>query len=174
MLRFRISKYDPRLRDNQGRYLKPEWTSISDIGRTFAGEVLTAEAYLQVEDAYVAAIRDFLSACQIDLVRVTDLETRADLSSDCDRLTLAARGVSLSDVQALREGALIPVETLEPVLRAALRELIWFRLSGRDGGYVHFGYDYYVYFGCEIDPGEVTLTEPPAGLFREAFTSPYA
>lgn len=174
MLRFRISKYDPRLRDNQGRYLKPEWTSISDIGRTFAGEVLTAEAYLKVEDAYVAAIRDFLSACQIDSVRVTDLETRADLSSDCDKLTLSARGVSLADVRAIREGALMSVETLDPVLRAALRELIWFRLSGHDGCYLHFGYDYYVYFGCDIDPGEVTLPEPTAGLFREVFASPYA
>ncbi|MBN69922.1 MAG: hypothetical protein CME32_11680 [Gimesia sp.] len=63
--------------------------------------MLTAEAYLQVEDAYVAAIRDFLSACRIDSVRVTDLETRMDLSSDCDRLTLAARGVSLSDAKLI-------------------------------------------------------------------------
>lgn len=174
MLQFRVSKYDPRFRDAQGRYLKSEWTSIADLGRTFAGDVLTAEAYLRVEDAYIEAIREFLAACRIDSVRVTDLETRADPGSDCDELTLAARGVSLADVRALREGALIPVGTLDPVLRAALRELIWFRLSGHDGCYVHFGYDYYVYCGCDAAPGEVTLTEPPAGLFREVFPSPYA
>jgi hypothetical protein len=46
----RVSKYDPCLRDQS----RPEWTSVSDIGRSFAGAVLTQEEYRRVEDAALA------------------------------------------------------------------------------------------------------------------------
>jgi hypothetical protein len=54
MIEYRVTKYDPRLRDPSGRYLLDEWTSAGDVGRPFGGVLLTYEEYRRVEDAYVA------------------------------------------------------------------------------------------------------------------------
>jgi hypothetical protein len=40
MNEYRICKYNPRFRVN-GVYIKDEWTSVSDIGKTFEDGVLT-------------------------------------------------------------------------------------------------------------------------------------
>ena len=43
---YRITKYDPTLRDAEGRYLPWTWTSYSDIGRAVNGCALCPAAYL--------------------------------------------------------------------------------------------------------------------------------
>jgi len=40
--KYRITKYNPMNRDANGAYLLNEWTSFSDIGKTFDGKTLTA------------------------------------------------------------------------------------------------------------------------------------
>ena len=39
-------------------YTKNEWISVSDIGRSFDGEVLTKEEYLRVESAKLPIVTD--------------------------------------------------------------------------------------------------------------------
>jgi hypothetical protein len=46
--RYRVTKYDPENRDAEGNYLIDEWTSFSDVGRTFSGKELTEQEYFQV------------------------------------------------------------------------------------------------------------------------------
>jgi hypothetical protein len=47
----RITKYDPQNRDANGHYtLVDEWTSISDVGKSFQGKILTMEQYLAIEE----------------------------------------------------------------------------------------------------------------------------
>lgn len=55
MYGWRIIKYNPAFRDERGAYLKDEWTSVSDVGKSFDGEVLTFEEYYKIENAYVAS-----------------------------------------------------------------------------------------------------------------------
>jgi nucleoside-triphosphatase len=52
---YRVTKYDPAFRDRAGRYLREEWTSVGDIGRSFGGVVLTREEYRRVEVAHVVS-----------------------------------------------------------------------------------------------------------------------
>lgn len=53
---YRITKYNPEFRNEQGFYTKNDWTSISDIGQVFDEGVLTAEDYKQMEDSYIKAL----------------------------------------------------------------------------------------------------------------------
>lgn len=53
---FRLTKYDPALRDAVGAFRGDDWTAMSDIGRTFGGVELTRERYEEVEAAYLTAI----------------------------------------------------------------------------------------------------------------------
>jgi|SRR5687767_8429806 len=51
MNEYRITKYDPRLRDSSGAYSLPEeWTSYSDVGRTVSPRsVLREESWCRFE-----------------------------------------------------------------------------------------------------------------------------
>lgn len=61
MYKYRISKYNPIYRDNNGIYLKEEWTAISDIGKSFDGVKLSVEEYKKVEDSYIRVIKLVMS-----------------------------------------------------------------------------------------------------------------
>ena len=78
---WRVTKYDPRFRDEHGHYtLIEEWTSPSDIGETFDGNELTLDDYLRVEEAYIDSAIAFMEENGIQSVRVLGLEgSDADL-----------------------------------------------------------------------------------------------
>lgn len=50
MMNYRISKYNPKYRDEHGIYTRDEWTSISDVGEYFNGYEVTMEEYLDTEN----------------------------------------------------------------------------------------------------------------------------
>lgn len=58
MFEYRITKCDPAIRSEGGKYT--EWTSFSEVGATFDGKVLTQSAYEEVEAAYIAVATAFL------------------------------------------------------------------------------------------------------------------
>ena len=60
MFQWRVTKYDPANRNAEGRYVHDEWTSISDVGKTFADKSLTLESYLRVESAYADTALRFI------------------------------------------------------------------------------------------------------------------
>lgn len=159
---FRISKYDPSLRDADGAYNRNEWTSHGDIGKVFDGAVLTLAEYLVVEARYLEILAEFLEWGRVEKLQVCGLEAN-------DRASLqSCRGAAIPD---LSEGAWLDEATIRDVARLVLREVLWCRLEGR-GFYVHFGYDFYMYIG-----GVALIGDPPAvpGLFVEMIDeSPYA
>ena len=71
---YRITKYDPTLRDAEGRYLPWSWTSYSDIGRAENGCALCPAAYLETERRYINALMCILQALHVDALRVMELE----------------------------------------------------------------------------------------------------
>lgn len=52
MIRYRITKYPPQNRNEQGWYTKEEWTSYVDIGKVYDSGLFTLEDYLKVESNY--------------------------------------------------------------------------------------------------------------------------
>lgn len=150
---YRVTKYDPALRDASGAYRKEEWTSFADIGRSFGGEVLTDEAYRRVEDAYVDALLAFWV--------------------EEGRPTLVARAVEdEASGLALREGSPVDEADLAPLIRAVLREEVWCRLES-ETFFLHFGWDYYAYVGLSSPCVASCALATASGLFVETMVSPH-
>jgi hypothetical protein len=151
---FRVTKYDPAHRDAGGAYTRDEWTAVSDVGRAFAGVVLTEVEYQRVEDAYATAAVAFMREAGVLSLTVSGLENPAGLP-----LPFA-------------DGAVLDLCNAVVVIRRVLRGEFWCRLEG-EGGFVHLGYDYYMYVGVpQRCPGAEVLAGQ-LGLFVEPFRSPY-
>ena len=151
---YRITKYDSALRDEHGHFTGDDWTSISDIGDTFAGVELTLATYLDVEARHLVALASFLE--------------EADVSS------VTAEGVENPDGLRVCEGdRLSQLDALDTV-RQMLREEGWCRLLHEDRFYLHVGYDYYVYVGTDRPcPRSVALAAESGLVVDEDVVSPY-
>ena len=154
VVEFRITKYDPAFRDETGAYTRDEWTAVGDIGRTFSGVELSESAYQRVEDAYAATAIAFMRESGVASLTISGLENGA-------RLPLP-----------FSEGALLNLRDAAAVLRQVLREEFWCRLEA-EGGFIHLGYDYYMYIGVVRPCPEATALARQLGLFVEPFRSPY-
>jgi hypothetical protein len=153
-LEYRITKYDPALRESSGAFIGDEWTSMGDIGRSFGGVVLTHAEYLRVENAYITALVAFLSEAGVQALTVAGLE-------NCGGAP-----------RAFDDGSLVPLEEAAEVIRRVLREEFWCRLEAPEA-FVHLGYDYNMYVGVPQTCPEAEQLAKQLGLFVEPFRSPY-
>jgi hypothetical protein len=154
MIEYRVTKYDPSLRDARGAYTADEWTSVADIGRVFGGVVLTDSEYQRVEQAYISSAIAFLREGGLNSLKVEGLENHKGLALVFD------------------EGSVISLEHVGDVIRQILREAFWCRLEGRSG-FVHFGWDYYMYIGVPHRCPSAEQLAEELGLHPEEFASPY-
>lgn len=71
---WRITKYNPKFRDIDGRYLKDEWTAFSDIGCVYDGIEFKYSAYLEVESSYIDTIMSIMSETEKINMKIEGLE----------------------------------------------------------------------------------------------------
>lgn len=154
---YRLTKYNPASRGADGAYLLDEWTSFSDIGRSFAGVALTETEYLRVEADYLISLEEFLTEAGITSLRITGLETQR--SGDIPTFIVPGRELNLAECIQFSQ--------------LALREQIWGKLVRPGLGYVHFGYDHYVYLGLPRACHAALKNARANGLFAEPMRSPY-
>jgi hypothetical protein len=154
MFQYRVTKYDPRLRDGSRAFLPDDWTSICDVGEAFGGVILTREAYRFVEDAYIETAITFLTEAGVPALRCVGVENRG--------------GHTAAPV----EGSSVGVARLSPPMRGVLRAEYWCRFAS-DDAFVHFGYDYYMYVGVPVRCERAHQFAHRHGLFVEPFVSPY-
>ena len=72
---WRISKYDPALRNAQGYYLADDWTFFAQVGQSFNGRQLTYKDYVSVESAYVRSAMLFLADAGLALLEIAELQS---------------------------------------------------------------------------------------------------
>jgi hypothetical protein len=166
---WRVTKYDPQLRDPTGAYRGDTWISVDDIGQIFGGERLTRELYLAIEDRYVASVLHFLNGSGLEALRVTTLEQWARGEKSLGTPELAAL---LHTVQ-VEEGQYISGDAKESICRLNLRSLLWCKLEEPGRFYLHFGYDYYMYLGADKPLPYSETFSRDLGLFVEPMRSPY-
>jgi hypothetical protein len=154
MHQYRVTKYNPALRNASGAYTKEEWTSFRDVGHSRGGIALSSEDYLRVESAYIDVAKKFIAEDGGSALRAFGVENRAD------------------STEAPSEGALISERDLPAVCRSILREKFWCRLEA-DDRFLHFGYDYYMYVGVKSECVTSIAAAAAIGLFVEQFASPY-
>ena len=152
MFQYRVTKYDPAHRV-KGWYTRDEWISVSEIGNTFDGVVLTDAEYRRTEDAYVTSALEFMREAGVDALSVVGLENH-------------------DVVLAFADGAILQSSEYADVVRRLLREQFWCRLES-PSGFVHVGYDYYMYVGVISQCPVAEQLAASLGLFVEAFRSPY-
>jgi hypothetical protein len=153
LFEYRVTKYDPAFRV-RGAYKREEWISVSDIGKSFGGVVLTEAEYQRVEDAYITAALSFLSEAGLTELVVEGLEYRG--------------GSPLP----FSEGSVLRGAELGQALRRVLREEFWCRFEAPNG-FIHVGYDYYMYVGVPQSCPESQKLVRELGLFAEPLESPY-
>lgn len=156
----RVTKYNPRFRDTSGRYLRDEWTSISDVGEYYDGKPFEMEQYLEVEERYIKCVTLLFESKGIGQIKIVDLERYAFYDRSKEQ-------TSLEKVHnELREGDTIALGDLGNVMRLILRECLWCFLKSPSGDIgVRFGYDYYMYFFSSEPFQEVVSKIFAAGLY---------
>jgi hypothetical protein len=163
MYGYRLTKYDPAHRDDQGAYMLDDWIGVSDIGRCFGGNIFLKEDYLKVEKKYVDTSLQLLSESGIRAMRISNLEINSYVIDN-----QIGDGL-IEKCTILRDDTIVAGESLKEVLRACLREYIWCRLFGPQESYLHFGHDYYIYIGI---PKPASAESVPHGMFLEVCESP--
>jgi hypothetical protein len=152
---YRLTKYDPTLRDETGAYTGDDWTTFADIGQTFRGEPLTLATYLDVEVRHLVVLASFLEESGTTRVVAEGVEA----SSDAFRVS---EGMELSPTQAVE------------AVRQILRDEGWCRLVDADRFYIHVGWDYYLYVGTEQPCERSVALAKSHGLFVDRdFPSPH-
>jgi hypothetical protein len=152
---YRVTKYDPALRDDSGAYTGEDWTMFDDIGKSFDGVRLTLATYLEVEARHLVALASFLE--------------------ENDTSGLTADGVENNGggFRVVEGQRLSSVDAIECV-RQVLRSEGWCRLSDDDRFYLHVGWDYYLHVGTDAPCDQSVELARKAGLFvDENFPSPY-
>ncbi len=169
MMELRITKYDPQYRDSQGRYLRDEWTSVCDVGKTFLGKTLSVDEYRATEAEYVRAVMRFLDMTQTESLQITGLE---DYPDNLQLLPKSMVDETRAWVNGIKDGVFLSENRIEECIRLNLRDVVWCRMSSDDTTtYVHFGYDYYMYVGSKSITVSLEAVDTP--LFVEECPSPY-
>lgn len=154
---WRITKYNPLNCDENGLYVKDEWTSFSDIGDFYNDLEFTMPEYLKYEKAYIDSILTLMECNNIHSLNIIGLEKRDD-----DKFT-----------NTLKEGMSLSKQQIEEVVKQILREKIWCKLIKDDSFYVHFGYDFYMYIGANYKCNSAINYIKDNNMFIESFVSPY-
>lgn len=148
---YRVTKYDPKNRVN-GVYTKDEWISMYDVGKTYDGKLFTFAEYLKVEKSYLDVIEQVMKELDIKTVEVRQGE----------RI-----------FSALNNSAVNSREEVLMMAKGVLREDFWCKLEAKDF-FIHFGYDYYMYIGADIEEEKMSDIARKNGLFAELIErSPY-
>lgn len=168
MTYFRVTKYNPQFRNSQNVFLRPEWTSISDIGKDFDGEVLTLSEYLRVESLYLEAIGNAIEMAKPKNLYIHTLGHIIDLHTGIPESLIKESQELIAFIQT--QSGTLTYSEVRLVARAVLRELVWCKIEGDGGFYIHFGWDYYMYIG---DASSRLNGYKSNGLYSEDFSSPY-
>lgn len=158
MFSYRITKYNPNLRDNKGIYTDTEeWTSFSDIGKTIHGKLFTLESYLEVENKYIDTVIYFMEKMDIETLTIKDLEIYTESKLP----------------EGIKDNVLVDKNLIRNIITLILREDIWAKLECNKELQIHFGYDYYMYIISSEKNLEVIKKIRELGLYVENYHSPY-
>lgn len=160
MFSWRITKYNPKNRDEGGSYLdNEEWTCFSDVGTK-----VSEGDYLRTESKYINAITTFMDELGIKKLYLNDLELWSDEVQNQNASTFLIK---------IWVGKSVSTQEIKELAKLTLRNVIWCKLSYKNKFFVHFGYDYYMYIGTNMDLLNVRQKIEDTGLYIEEFKSPY-
>jgi hypothetical protein len=166
---WRVTKYNPDFRDENGYYtLIEEWTCPSEIGETINGNEFTLDEYLQVEVAYINSVITFIEESSINSLRILQLE--CDISEDDKTSPLYEKEF---EELILKEDSMVNKNEIRLICKMVLRNFLWCKLYSKDNFFIHFGWDYYMFIGSNVNCLSAIEFATNNGLYVEQCTSPY-
>jgi hypothetical protein len=166
-MNYRITKYSPSMRDASGVYTDHhEWTCISEINTA----KLAVVDYLEMESKYCDTIQYLLKLHDIKQLTVKNIELPFGLPTSffSDRQYFHCSRFR----PYIRNGSNCNLSMIEIITRLCLRDDIWCMLVDQYGTYLHYGQDYYTYFGTPITR-EINKKSIPPQIYVELYDSPY-
>lgn len=133
-------------------YTYDDWTSISDIGKTFRTGILSADDYIKVEDSYVNTILTVMSETDCHYLTIEYVEAYEDeiikrMKEHKQRYNIPV----LDFIPNLKNGKRVSQNKASVLFRLCLRELCYIKFSCKSKKLkIEFGYDYYLYIKCPI------------------------
>ncbi|MBQ4573689.1 MAG: hypothetical protein IJA85_00680 [Clostridia bacterium] len=122
--------------------------SLSDIGSSFRGEVVTKERYLAYENAFIDLITAFMQLCSAKETILYDLEKHFSTNSPhITGLAAAHPDIFPNSILDLHrrstEGMHLNAAESTDMARLILRELLWCRLISRETHFaISFEFDF--------------------------------
>lgn len=162
---YSISKYRPQFYDAEGCYIHNEWTSISDIGKSFADGILTADEYIEAENRYIDTAIDLAKLAGCSYLIVSYME------GDSKDIVNSVKGHKLNHglierAKTIRQGLRISLKDCPDYLRLCLRECCWAVFSNKTHNFlVKFGYDYYMHVHTAVPKNQVVEIVTRNGLY---------
>lgn len=166
---WRVTKYNPDFRDENGYYTPEEWTCPSEIGKIILGKKFTLEEYLQVENAYVDTVINFIEGSGINSLRILQLSNWNISEEDKKSPLYETEFYELK----LKEDMMVSINEIRLICKMVLRNFLDCQLYLKDNFFVHFSWDYYMYIGSYVDCLSSMEHAKNNGLFAERIQSPY-
>ncbi|WP_411342696.1 hypothetical protein ACE3MZ_13605 [Paenibacillus sp. WLX1005] len=129
-------------------YLKKDWTSISDIGKSFENELLTTESYKKSEDSYIKAIIMAMEYLHIPFLSVNNIlrsfscERFVEMREDCE---LYSQDI-IEMYNQVKDGDKLYIGQVDSFCRLLLREDIGSDIFYPRRMKIFIGYDYLMGF----------------------------
>ncbi len=163
MNRYRITKYNPELRDENGYYFKNEWTSVCEIGKVFSDGIFTLDDYLKTESKYIQTLKAILEENKISKLIINNLE-----KYDADKAFPPLSSADKDFFDKVKNNLCIDLSEIEQITKLSLRELLWCQLHSESKNLVvEFGYDYYMYINCHQISSHTIQSFFTEGIFIE-------
>ncbi len=146
---YSISKYCPELY-TKGDYIKNEWTSVSDIGKSFDDGVLTSAEYLRIEQCYIDTAIELArkSGCSYLIIDYLEGESH-DIILESKKNPINRNLIDAA--KNIRQGLRVRISQCANYLRLCLRECCYATFSNHAHNfYVDFGYDFYMHVHTEL------------------------
>lgn len=141
-MKYRITKYNPSNRNENGSYALNEWTSYSDIGKYFENKVFTYNKYLETETKYINAVKSLMQFFDINSVFISDLEKHNELNDFNEK-----DKIFYPYYKKLYNSQKINIANIDKLIQLILREYTWCEIHLESINItVLFGNDYYMYF----------------------------
>lgn len=191
MKQWEISKHLPLDGEAYNNYIRNQWVSFNQIGKSVGGKTLTFEEYFRIEELYVNAVMIFIKFLKIDHLYVKFLEhqiyCKDPYIKDANGNILEhfdAKSASINSFEksadkfpqeypvcmkdlfyTIKQGQWLNHKQIQQVIKLALRLHFGIKLSYYSDLEIEFGYEYYMYVASQKNCMEAIRKVRELGLY---------
>jgi hypothetical protein len=162
MFDYRITKYNPKNRDENGWYIKDEWTDYSCVNEIIAGKKVTFEEYEYFENLYIQAIHFFLEALNLEKIKLIH-----PIKNGPPEFDIHTSNSMKKLYHKVHDGIMLSENEITDFLKLRLRSHMGGKLLSDQGLFINWGYDYYMYVATLNDCDLAIKKIKALGLFPE-------